>query len=129
MPVLRKINVIFLYVCDLEKCREFYENKVGFNPPVRQTAEWVEYDLPEGTNFALHRSLPECMAGSNPSRNTIKFSIVVDDLQEAWMEMEAKGVYFTRAPEKGFGFELAEFEDPEGNQLRLIQYTAPHVPS
>ena len=129
MPTLRRINVVFIYVADLARAREFYEGVVGFGKPVMKTKSWVEYSLADGgTHFALHQSSAETLAGCDPSRNTIKFSIVVDDMMAAYREMSARGVVFLRPPEKGMGFLLAEFADPEGNQLRLLQYTTMKPP-
>ena len=125
VPVLRKINVVFLYVADLERAQRFYESIVGFGRPIIQTDEWIEYALAGGTHFALHRTTFEALEGGNPARNTLHFSIEVDDLRAAFKELTAQGVEFIRPPERGHGFELAEFLDPEGNQVRLIQYLDP----
>lgn len=122
MPSLRRINVVFLYVRDMECACRFYEDVVGFGPPSIRTEEWVEYRLEGGAHFALHRTTPEALEGCDPARNTLHFSIVVDDLRRAYEELKAKGVEFRRPPEQGHGFELAEFVDPEGNPVRLIQY-------
>ncbi|MCL5270582.1 MAG: VOC family protein [bacterium] len=124
MAILKKINVVFLYVVDFEGMREFYETTLGLGKPLYKTRDWVEYALPGGgAHFGLHRTLPENMEGCDRSRNSIKFSVVVDDLQAAYHELTDQGVRFIRAPEKGFGFDLCEFEDPEGNQIRLLQFT------
>ena len=121
MPSLRKINVVFLFVADLERARRFYESIVGFGPPVVQTEDWVEYPLSNGTNFALHRTTPDALAGGDPTRNTLCCSFAVDDLNATFRQLTAEGVEFVRPPEQGHGFLLAEFLDPEGNQIRLIQ--------
>jgi predicted enzyme related to lactoylglutathione lyase len=123
MPVLKKINVVFLYVADLKAQRKFYETVIGLGPPVLKTAEWVEYRLQEGAHFALQQSGPGELEGANPARNTVKFSIVVEDIQAAYEELSGKGVKFVRRPEKGYGFLICEFEDPERNVIRLLQYT------
>ena len=129
MPKLRKINVVFVYVADLARARAFYEDVVGFGKPVMKTKTWVEYSLSDGgTHFALHQSSSETLAGCDHSRNTIKFSIVVDDLLAAYEEMKGRGVTFTRPPESGYGLLMVEFLDPEGNQLRLLQYTTMKPP-
>jgi catechol 2,3-dioxygenase-like lactoylglutathione lyase family enzyme len=123
MAKLKNINVVFLYVADIERARKFYEEKIGFGEPIQAGPSWVEYALEGGTHFALHKAASEPLQPVHPGQNTVKFSIVVEDLKGAFKELSAKGVTFTRPPEKGFGFDLVEFEDPDGNQVRLIQFT------
>ncbi len=129
MATPRRINVVFIYVANLARARAFYEGVLGFTQPVMKTRDWVEYSLCDGgAHFALHQSSEEILQGSDRTRNTVKFSIVVDDLAATYAEMEGKGVEFVRPPEKGYGFMVAEFLDPEGNQLRLLQYTTMKPP-
>ena len=123
MPKLRRINVVFIYVADMERSRRFYEDVVGFGQPILKTESWVEYRLEGGAHFALHRTTPEALEGGRPVGSNIRFSIVVDDLAEACAQLEGKGVELVRPPEKGYGFDLAEFEDPEGNPIRFLQFT------
>lgn len=127
MVVLKKINVVFIYVTDMQRARAFYEGVVGFGEPILKTPSWAEYRLQEGAHFALQRTDPAALEGVDPSRNTMKFSLVVDDLQAAYEELQGKGVTFVRPPEKGYGFNIAEFEDPERNVIRLLQYTTMKV--
>jgi predicted enzyme related to lactoylglutathione lyase len=126
VPAPHRINVVFLFVADLERERRFYEAVVGFGPPAIDAGDWVEYRLTGGANFALHRTTPEALAGCDRSRNTLQFSLLVQDIQETFETLTAKGVEFRRPPEHGHGFILAEFIDPEGNSVRLVQYLAGH---
>lgn len=123
MPALKRINVIFLYVVDLEKAADFYSKMLGLGEPIKQSPDWVEFALEEGgVHLALQPTLPENVEGYDRSRSTIKFSIVVDNLNELYERLKTQGVTFVRAPEFGCGFRLAELEDCEGNLLRLIEY-------
>jgi catechol 2,3-dioxygenase-like lactoylglutathione lyase family enzyme len=123
MPKLKKINVVFIYVSDLDKARSFYEQTLGFGEPILINPTWVEYALEEGSHFALHKTDPRRFAGAPQGANRMKLSIVVDDLKVAHDELKARGVKIDCPLEKGYGFEFIEFEDPEGNPLRLLQYT------
>jgi predicted enzyme related to lactoylglutathione lyase len=123
MVKLRKINVVFTYVVDIDQAREFYGETLGLGAPSIKTPGWVEFQLEEGSHLAFKKTEAENLEGCDPARNTVRFSIVVDDLAAAYEELTAKGVRFIRPPEKGHGFDLAEFEDPERNQIRLLQYT------
>jgi predicted enzyme related to lactoylglutathione lyase len=113
--------MVFIYVADLEGARRFYEQTVGLGPPAIVTGDWVQFDFPQGAQFALHRTHPEAISGVDPSRNTIAFSLMVEDLAGTCAAIEAAGATLIRSPEMGQGFRLAEIEDPEGNRMRLIE--------
>lgn len=49
---LRGLDVIFYNVKDLGRARGFYESLLGLSPST-ESEYWVEYDLPDGTTFAL----------------------------------------------------------------------------
>jgi predicted enzyme related to lactoylglutathione lyase len=115
------INVVFVYVADMAGGRRFYEEIVGLPSPVVVEEDWVRYALPGGADFALHRTSPDALAGGDPARNTVGFSIVVDDLAAFVRRADEQGLNLLRGPEKGPGFDLVEFCDPEGNRVRLIQ--------
>jgi predicted enzyme related to lactoylglutathione lyase len=118
------INVVFVYVADMAGARRFYEEIVGLPAPAVADEDWVQYALPGGADFALHRTTPSALAGGDPARNTVGFSIVVDDLDAFARRAEEQGVALLRGPEKGPGFDLVEFCDPEGNRVRLIRMWA-----
>ena len=49
---LRGLDVVFYTVKDLPRARAFYETLFGLRASV-ESDYWVEYDLPDGTTFAL----------------------------------------------------------------------------
>lgn len=122
MPQFKHINVVYYYVSDLDEAREFYAHTVGFGEPVRETGQWVEFAVGDGPHFALHRTAPEHLDGLKPSRGPMRFSIAVSDLEAVYEELNARGVPFSRSPEYAPGFKLAEFIDPEGNPVRLVEH-------
>ena len=121
MSSVRRINVVFIYVADPGGVRPFYEDLLGFGAPSVDVGDWIEYALPGGCAFALHRTIPEALEGTIPQRNTMRCSFEVEGLDELCARLREAGVEFIRMPETGYGFRLAEVLDPEGNPIRLIE--------
>ncbi|MEW6238702.1 MAG: VOC family protein [Candidatus Omnitrophota bacterium] len=120
MPGTKRINAIFIYVSNMETMKTFYQEVMGLGKPVVETDLWVEYAL-EGAHLALHQSDPRIREKLDASKNTIKFSIEVDNIADFCARLKSKSVEIVFGPRKDFGSLLAEFKDPEGNLLRLIQ--------
>jgi predicted enzyme related to lactoylglutathione lyase len=115
------INCIFIYCEDLAKQRAFYEQAFGLGKPVVDAKWWVEFALGHGSHFALHQGKPELFAGVNRAKSTIKFSVEVDDIKALAEKVKGLGAKFHYEPRSEYGFWLAEFEDPEGNVVRLYE--------
>lgn len=116
------INVAFAYVEDLQASKEFYGEALCLGEPKLDTPSWVEWELAEGANIAIHKASDAIMEGSVPDRSTIRFSIVVDDIKNAYNELFERGVRIHSEPQDGPGFLFVDFHDPDGNPLRLIQF-------
>ncbi len=120
-PTVNRINVVFLYVEDMAKLRFFYEQAFDLKKPLIDAKWWVEYEVGGGSHLALHRTDVLHMENLDHKRNTIKFSFDVSDIQHYIQKLTGLGAKFHYGPRLEFGFYLAEFEDPEGNCLRLYQ--------
>ena len=116
-----RINVVFLYCQDLAKQRAFYEPAFDLAKPLVDAKWWVEYALGHGSHLGLHQAEPSRLEGVDRAKNTIKFSFEVADIQATTAKLKALGATFHYDPRKEYGFYLAEFEDPEGNVLRLYE--------
>jgi extradiol dioxygenase family protein len=122
MTHLKHINTIFMYVQDLEAAKKFYGETLGFGEPIINSKFWVEYALPGGgTHFALHRNEADFFQGVDRSKQMMKCSIEVEDMQAYAALLKSRGVRFVYEPRKEYGFWLAEFLDHEGNHLRLYE--------
>ena len=60
-------------------------------------------------------------SGANRAKGTVKFSFDVVDIQKMTEKLKGLGAKFHYEPRQEYGFWLAEFEDPEGNVLRLFE--------
>jgi predicted enzyme related to lactoylglutathione lyase len=115
------INVVFLYAQDLARLRSFYEQAFGLGKPVIDAKWWVEYAFGDGSHLALHQADPSHFQGANRERTTVKFSVAVTDITGMTERLKQLGARFHFEPRREYGFWLAEFEDPEGNVLRLYE--------
>jgi len=124
MASVKRINVVFLYVLDLAKERKFFEAAFDLGKPVVDAKWWVEYAVGDGSHLALHQLDAQHAQRAGLGAGAVKFSIEVDDIQAYTEKLKKLNVTFRYEPRKEYGFWLAEFEDPEGNPLRLYQKIA-----
>ena len=124
MAKVNRINVVFLYVLDMEKSRKFYEAAFDLGKPVVDGKWWVEYAVGDGSHLALHQVDPAHAKHTGLGTGAIKFSFDVDNIQEYTAKLKKLGAKFNYEPRQEYGFWLAEFEDTEGNALRLYQKLA-----
>jgi predicted enzyme related to lactoylglutathione lyase len=121
MAKLNRINVVFLYVLNLEKMRKFYEAAFDLGKPLVDAKWWVEYAVGDGSHLALHEvdsmNVERARLGGGP----VEFSLDVDDIQHYTDRLKKLGAKFRYEPRQEYGFWLAEFEDTEGNVLRLYE--------
>src|ERR1017187_7559418 len=120
-PKINRINVVFLYAQNLAKLRFFYENAFDLAKPVVDAKWWVEYALGDGSHLALHQGEPTHFAGANRQKNTVKFSVDVSDIEHFIKKLTNLVATFHYGPRLEYGFHLAEFEDTEGNCVRLYE--------
>jgi predicted enzyme related to lactoylglutathione lyase len=120
-PRVNRINVVFLYAQDLAKLRSFYEQAFDLAKPFVDAKWWVEYALGDGSHLALHQGEAKHFDGANRRKNTVKFSVDVSGIDQFIQKLTALGATFHYGPRLEYGFYLAEFEDPEGNCVRLYE--------
>jgi predicted enzyme related to lactoylglutathione lyase len=121
MTKVNRINVVFLYAQELARLRFFYEQAFDLAKPVIDAKWWVEYAIGDGSHLALHQADAQHFDGANRKKNTVKFSVDVTDIDHFIKKLSALGAIFHYGPRLEYGFYLAEFEDPEGNCVRLYQ--------
>ena len=118
---VNKINVVFLYAQDLARLRKFYEAALDLAEPVIDAKWWVEYEVGDGSHLALHQADTNRLEGADRKKNTIRFSVDVTDIKKVTEKLKNLGAIFHYEPRQEYGFYLAEFEDPEGNAVRLYE--------
>ncbi len=121
-----KLAALRLFVHDLATARRFYESMLGLRLQVDGAARgFCTFDL-SGVTLVVESVAPE--ANEDEQSLVGRFtgvSFAVADIQIAWRQLQAGGVYFSGAPERqAWGGWLATFEDPAGNQLQIVQNPA-----
>ena len=114
MPV-EGIEVIYLYVRDLQRSLDFYRD-VGIPLEIcPYDASWAEARL-AGVRFALH----EAHEGAEPrSPNSVRVSLRVDDVGAEAERLRAAGVEVGEVRREWWGT-VCELRDPDGYELNLF---------
>jgi predicted enzyme related to lactoylglutathione lyase len=114
----------YIPVANLERARQFYEQKVGLRP-AREVAGGISYEFANGT---------ACFMYPTPNAGTSRASQAfwqVRDIEKEVAELKARGVAFleydmpglktTNGIATGGGAKSAWFKDSEGNIMAIIQ--------
>ena len=113
-PLVRRLNVVYLYVSEMERSLEFYRDLLGI--PLEGDGEWQEASLGE-TRFALHLA----HEGIEPlSSGSLHMNLEVADLDAATERLRAAGVEVEETMREDWGA-AASITDPDGYELYLFQ--------
>ena len=128
--MISHLQMITIYVTNLERSLDFYVNKLGFV----QTAVfddgvdrlvWVVPAAAKGTKFATTLALyaPQDAQDSRIG-NVSGVVFTADDIEATYTQLKTDGVHFTlelmRHPYgEGEGDQEARFTDPDGNEFLL----------
>jgi lactoylglutathione lyase len=113
-PLVRGINVVYLYVSDMQRSCAFYRDLLGI--PLEGDGDWQEARLGE-TRFALHlahEGVGELSSG------TIQLDFEVADIDVAADRLRAAGVEVKETMRDEWG-SAVEIVDPDGYRLYLFQ--------
>ena len=113
-PLVRKLNVVYLYVSDMERSLRFYREVLGI--PLMGDDDWQEAPL-EGTRFALHRwheGIGELSSG------TVHIDLEVADVEAASERLRDAGLAVTDVMRDEWGAAV-QIVDPDGYELYLFQ--------
>jgi lactoylglutathione lyase len=110
-----------LFVQDLKRARDFYENAVGLEFE-HGDDENVAFTLgPDALLLINHPVADDLLSPADvdhePARGARSVIVApVEDVDAAYEELRSRGVEFIRAPEdRPWGKRCAHFRDPEGN--------------
>jgi len=105
-----QIRRIMLFVNNIEKMTDFYENKIGLPVLLRDTG-FVDFDA-GSCRLALHGS-------RRVEPGATKICFFAEDVSAARAELVARGVKMGKDPGLGDGLKLCNAKDPEGNIIQL----------
>ena len=116
-----KIELIFVPVTDVDRAKDFYVSKLGFNPDhdqrVNENLRFVQL-TPRGSacSIAIGEGLGITMAPG--TQNSIQ--VVIPDADAVLEELRAKGVEAEGVDEQAWG-RFITLRDPDGNRWTLQQ--------
>lgn len=128
--MITHLQMISIYVSDLERALDFYTQKLGFE----QTAE---FDDNQGTKLAwvvpfpaldteLATEIALCeVAPDDPRIGAVSGMVfTAENIEATYLELKESGVHFTKELirhdyGKGHGDQEANFVDPDGNMFLL----------
>lgn len=114
--LIKRINHITFAVSNLKETTNFYENILG----LKKTGEWSNYVIFDvgGVELAFE---PEGKKGRKEGAPDI--FMLVDDVDEAYKKLIAKGVRFATEPKDQYwGGRTAAFLDPDENIFILVHF-------
>jgi catechol 2,3-dioxygenase-like lactoylglutathione lyase family enzyme len=124
---LKRIDVVVLFVADLERAKSFYRDTLGM-PLQFEDEDSAYFDLETTSLLLLSKSgaqdllTNEAVATGPPNGATSQLVAFVEDVDAVYRELVAQGVEFVREPtDREWGLRTAHFQDPEGNLWEISQ--------
>jgi predicted enzyme related to lactoylglutathione lyase len=118
--MIKRIKFLGIPVRDQDRALRFYTEKLGFRILTDQefsaTQRWIELSIP-GAETGIVLFTPD---GQEDRIGTfVNTSWETDSVEKAFDELSARGVVFTKPPQKQPWGTFAIFQDSEGNQIVL----------
>lgn len=118
---LKRIDVVVLFVTDLDRSRSFYQNTLGFELTFEDPSSG--YFQLDGASLLLVTVADaqdllstEDVATQPLGKAASQHVIFVEDVDAVYTDLTAKGVEFIREPvDRAWGMRTAHFRDPDGN--------------
>ena len=128
--MMMKFSNVRLLVKDYDKCFRFYTEKLGLDPVFDIEGCYGSFRVAEGIEgLAIFTSdLMAPVVGNADEaqpvggREKMMVSFEVDDVDEAFETLAAKGVEFVNRPSDmpGWGMRVVHLRDPEENLIELF---------
>jgi catechol 2,3-dioxygenase-like lactoylglutathione lyase family enzyme len=118
-----KIGFVIVFVSDFDKSFDFYTNKLGMPLDYTDKNGWAQFHAGEDISLAIEQCDPNRVElGSKLVGRLAGVTLIVDNIDDTYARLSNKGVIFTGKPEKQpWGGTLAQFQDPDGNILTLME--------
>jgi catechol 2,3-dioxygenase-like lactoylglutathione lyase family enzyme len=116
-------DAIRIFVGDATAAQSFYCDTLGL-PLQAGSAElgYLVFNL-AGLRLIVESADPNEDEGRDLIGRIVGLSFRVGDIQDAYRELQSRGVFFTGHPEKQhWGGVLAHFRDSAGNVLSLVEH-------
>jgi predicted enzyme related to lactoylglutathione lyase len=118
--MIKRIKFLGIPVKDQDRALAFYTEKLGFriltDQPMSDTQRWIELSIP-GAQTGITLFTPE--GHEDRIGGFINTSWEVDDVDQTFADLQAKGVEFAGPPQKQPWGTFVMMKDSEGNQIVL----------
>jgi predicted enzyme related to lactoylglutathione lyase len=109
---------VIIWTADLQQMSTFYRDVLEL-PVHSSRAHFVAFDL---GGIRLSVGLHSQVRGKTTELSRVMVNLDVDNIQQSYERLLARGVDFIRSPEREhWGGWVATFRDPDGNLLQLLQ--------
>jgi lactoylglutathione lyase len=119
--MFRQIDYVMVTVSDMTRSVRFYRDKLGI--PLRfESPDWTEFET-GATTLALHGGGKTGAKSSEPIAGTSSIGFYVEDLDQKYYELKAKGVVFVMPPTRREEerIRLAVCIDPDGLPISIAE--------
>ena len=121
-----KLELLIIPVTDVDRAKDFYVDKVGFNADhdhtVSEEIRFVQLTPPgSACSIAFGKGLTDAEPGSVKG-----IQAVVENAAEAREELAGRGVEVSEVDEQAWG-KFVYFSDPDGNAWALQQIVIPDL--
>jgi len=118
-----KIGFVTVFVTDFDKSLDFYTQTLGMEIDYTDKMVWAQFKSGEDVSLAIEKCDPDYVEqGSKMVGRFVGVTLMVDNIEDQYNRLVAKGVEFSGRPEKQhWGGTLAHLKDLEGNVLTLMQ--------
>jgi len=127
---LKRIDVVVLFVADLDRAKAFYRDTLGLRMKFEDEASATfdfDTDALHLLSIAGAQDLlsNEAVAVPHPTGASSQLVAFVENVDEIYTELVSQGVEFLRKPtDRSWGFRTAHFKDPDGNIWEIAQSLA-----
>jgi catechol 2,3-dioxygenase-like lactoylglutathione lyase family enzyme len=116
--IFKGLRIVYYFVRDMQRAVKFYEDILGLKLKFIER-DWAQFEPVGGLTLALHAGSHGRQPGAQGGATA---TFEVGDILDAKDYLESKGIALNHPPENLGGLEFAEFSDPDGNVLGLVQY-------
>lgn len=114
--MISRIWDITFTVVDLKRAVHFYEGVLGLSKKYHYENNYAGFDC-GGVEIGLVPGTPSVEQEGAPC-----VDFLVDDVDKAYQMLKERGVSFNKKPhDTPWGGRIAQFADPDGNLLQLVQ--------
>jgi catechol 2,3-dioxygenase-like lactoylglutathione lyase family enzyme len=120
---IMKIGFVRVFVTDFDKSLDFYTKTLGMEIDYTDKTSWAQFKSGEDVSLAIEKCDHDHVEqGSKMVGRFVGVTLMVDNIEDQYNRLVAKGVEFTGRPEKQhWGGTLAHLKDLDGNVLTLMQ--------